>query len=109
MTKHVSEATVIFEDSSFDTALVSFSSDLSANFEPLPVIGLGSGIYGNFIYGNGVYGGNGAAIPFRTLIPREKQRCRYMNVLFEHSVAREIYSLYGISLTYNPVSQRAYR
>lgn len=109
MTKQVSESTVIFEDLSFSDATVSFATDLSPAFEPIPFSGNGNGAYGLSIYGTGIYGGSGSGIPFRTYIPREKQRCRYMNVLFDHTVAREIFSLYGISLTYNPISQRGYR
>lgn len=109
MTKHVSEGTLIFEDSSFTTATLSYASDLSANFENQDINGFGNGIFGNSPYGEGLYGGNGSGIPFRTFIPREKQRCRYLNIKFTHSIAREVFSLYGLSLTYNPVSQRGYR
>lgn len=109
ITKQASEGTLIFEDSSFTEAVVSYSSDLSANFESKTIPGNGPGTFGNFVYGNGIYGGNGSGIPFRTLIPRDKQRCRYLNVKFQHGVAREIFSLYGISLTFNPVSTKGWR
>lgn len=109
MTKHVSEGTVIFEDSSYSSAIISYASDLSPGFEPTPFEGNGNGAFGSGIYGLGYYGGTGSGVPFRTLIPREKQRCRYINCKFEHLVAREMFALYGLSLTYNPTSQRAYR
>lgn len=111
MTKQVSESTVIFEDLSFSDAVVSFATDLSPEFEPVPFVGNGNGAFGlgSLNYGTGIYGGSGSGIPFRTYVPREKQRCRYMLIKFAHSVAREIFSLYGISLTYNPISQRGYR
>lgn len=109
MTKHVSEGTLIFEDSSFSTATLSYSSDLSADFEEQDVSGNGNGIFGNNTFGEGLFGGNGSGIPFRTLLPKNKQRCRYINVKFKHNIGREIFSLYGLSLTYNPVSQRGWR
>lgn len=109
VSKQVSEGTFIFEDSSFSKATVSYASDLSANFEDTTINGNGSGLFGNLIYGNGLYGGNGSGVPFRTLIPREKQRCRYLNVNFKHFVAREVYYLYGVSLTFIPTSHRAWR
>jgi hypothetical protein len=109
MTKHVSEGTVIFEDLSFSDATVSFASDLSPEFEDISFTGNGNGAYGLGIYGNGPYGGNGSGVPFRTYIPREKQRCRYLIPKFTHSVAREIYSLYGISLTWLPTGSRGWR
>jgi hypothetical protein len=109
ITKQVSEGTLIFEDSSFSIATLSYASDLSANFEDQPVPGNGNGIFGNNIYGNGIYGGNGSGVPFRTYIPKDKQRCRYILVKFKHTVGREIFSLYGLSLTYNTISQRGWR
>lgn len=109
MSKQVSEGSLIFEDSSFTTATLSYNTDLSANFEDQDISGNGNGIFGNFTYGMGLYGGDGSGVPFRTYIPRDKQRCRYINVKFKHSIAREIFSLYGMSLTYNPTSQRAWR
>ena len=109
MTKHVSEGTLIFEDSSFSIATLSYSSDLSANFEDQNVNGNGNGIFGNMPFGTGLFGGDGSGVPFRTFIPKEKQRCRYINVQFKHNIGREIFSFYGLSLTYNPVSQRGWR
>lgn len=109
MTKQVSEGTLIFEDSSYSKAVISYATDLSPSQEEIPFTGDGNGSYGNFIYGEGIYGGNGSAAPFRTYIPLEKQRCRYINARFTHSVAREQFSIYGLSLTFNMVSQRGYR
>ncbi len=109
MSKHVSEGSAIFEDYSFTTANMAYSSDLSPNFEGEDFNGSGNGVFGANPFGTGPFGGNGLGIPFRTYIPKNKQRCRYMNCKFTHSIAREIFSLYGISLTYNPISQRAWR
>jgi hypothetical protein len=109
ITKQVSEGTFIFEDSAFTRGTISYASDLSADFEDIIINGTGTGIFGSTIYGEGLFGGNGSAVPFRTYIPREKQRCRYLNCKFQHSVAREIFSLYGISLSFNPMSNRGWR
>ncbi len=109
LTKHVSEGTLIFEDSSFSTATLSYSTDISSGFEDQDITGDGNGIYGNNVYGNGIYGGSGNSVPFRTYLPKEKQRCRYVNVKFTHAVARESYSLYGCSLVWAPISSRGWR
>jgi len=109
ITKQASEGTFIFEDSSFTQATVSYSSDLSADFESIDINGNGPGTFGNTIFGQGIFGGNGSGVPFRTYIPREKQRLRYLRCRFQHSYAREIFSLYGISISFNPVSQRGWR
>ncbi len=109
MTKHVSEGTFIFESSAFTEADISYSTDLSANFEGDTIYGTGNGIFGNTPFGEGLFGGNGSSIPFRTYLPKNKQRARYVNCRFQHNIAREIFSLYGISLTFNPMSQRGWR
>lgn len=109
MSKQVSEGTMIFEDSSFSSAIISYASDLNPSFFDIEFNGNGNGTFGNNFYGQGIYGGNGSGIPFRTYVPREKQRCRYLNCKFTHTIAREIFAVYGLSLTYNMVSQKAYR
>lgn len=109
MTKHVSEGSLIFEDSSFTSATLSYATDLSGNFEDQTINGNGNGIFGNSPFGTGLFGGNGSGIPFRTYLPREKQRCRYVLVKFSHGISRESFSLYGLSLTFNPISQRGWR
>lgn len=109
MTKQASEATYIFEDSNFTSATVSYSSDLSADFESITINGAGNGTYGNSVYGQGIYGGNGSGVPFRTYVPRNKQHLRYLNCRFGHSIAREIFSLYGLSVSYRVISSRGYR
>ena len=109
MTKHISEGTFIFEDSSFTKANITYASDLSANFEGDIINGGGNGIFGNTPFGEGLFGGSGSAIPFRTYLPKNKQRARYINCRFEHGIAREIFYLYGISLTFGIVSTRGYR
>jgi len=110
--KHISEATVMFNNKAFTNATLSFASDLLPKFNDVPFNGDGNGIFGlgtgNF--GNGFFGGNSHAAPFRTYVPRNNQRCRYLLVKFTHKVAREKYELFGITLTGNNLnSSRAYR
>lgn len=107
--KQVREGTVIFENSNYTEATVGYSTELSPFFETITFPGSGDGDFGSFSFGDLNFGGIGAAYPFRTLIPRQKQRCRYMNVSFEHQIALEKFSLYGISLTFRPYSVRAYK
>lgn len=109
LTKHVSEGTFIFEDASFTEADITYSTDLSANFEGDTIYGNGNGIFGNTPFGDGLFGGNGSGVPFRTYLPKKKQRNRYVNARFQHNIAREVFNLYGVSLTFYPCSQRGYR
>lgn len=111
MTKQIREGTMIFENSNFSKVTISYATDLSPSF--VPVIfegaGLSVGDWGFFNFGAVNWGGVAAPIPLRTYIPLEKQRCRYMNVRFTHKVAFEKYAIYGLSLTWRPVSARGYR
>ena len=108
--KHISEATMMFQDKTFTSAILSFSTDLLPALQPVPFLGLGNGIFGSQTFGINFFGGNSHSAPFRTYVPRTCQRCRYLNIQFEHTIAREKYSVYGVSLTARiGLSSRAYR
>jgi hypothetical protein len=98
----------MFEDNNFTTAQVAYSSDLSPGFVEVEFNGYGNGDWGQFDWGNQFWGGLSSAKPLRTLIPRQKQRCRYMGVRFTHSNAQENFAIYGLSLTFRPYSEKAY-
>lgn len=108
--KHIREGTLIFDNFAFTRAKLSYNSDLSRNFETIEFLGEGIGLWGQFVWGDVIWGGEGSRRPLRTLIPQQKQRCRFMGCKFEHYNAREIFSLYGISLEANDTqSTRGYR
>ena len=111
--KQVYEATMMFASKAFTQATASFSSDLKPEFTSIDFYGQGNGMFGHYSnpgFGYGFFGGASNSAPFRTIIPREAQRCRYINVRFDHHVAREIWNMYGITLTKTESnSTRAYR
>ena len=107
--KQVREGTVIFDQNNFYSGTVSYSSDRSQNFEAIDFPGKGVGFWGGNIWGEGTWGGDGNEVPVRTLIPRDKQRCRHIKVKFEHNNAREVFKVLGISLEPRSLSKRAYR
>lgn len=108
--KHIREATVMFENKIFTEAVLSFASDLLPQYNPITFSGDGNGIYGNDTFGNKFFGGASSGAPFRTYIPRNNQRCRYLNVKLEHNIARENIVVYGITLTGEVgLSTRGYR
>jgi hypothetical protein len=111
MFKQIREGSMIFENANFSKATLSYSTDLSPAFESIVFEGpgLSVGDWGYFDFGSINWGGIAAPIPLRTLIPRNKQRCRFINVKFDHKVAFEKYAIYGLSLTSRPYSLRAYR
>jgi hypothetical protein len=123
--KQVREATLMFDQGSFYGGVVAFSTDRSASFvditftlDGVPIVSDfseiefeidGTGSWSSFDWSTIPWGGLSNGRPVRTLIPQEKSRCRYMNVKFTHSNAREEYKLIGMSLEPREVSTRAYR
>ena len=108
--KQVREATMMFENKAFTRATMSFSTDLLPEFIEVEFNGDGNGIFGMNTFGSGFFGGGSNSAPFRTYIPRQCQRCRYINVKFTHNVAREQWAIMGVTMT-GEVGQstRAYR
>lgn len=108
--KHLREATVMFENRAFTRATLSFATDLLPEFIPVQFDSDGNGAFGYGTFGSGFFGGNSHAAPFRTYVPRQCQRCRFMRLRYEHSVAREVYKINGVTLTgIIGQSERAYR
>jgi len=108
--KHIREATIMFENKAFTNEDLSFSSDLLPSFQTINFHGTGNGIFGFDDFGYNFFGGASNSPPFRTYIPRQVQRCRFLNVQFHHLAAREIYAIYGITLVGEiGLSSRAFR
>jgi hypothetical protein len=107
--KQFSEAALIFDKISFSKCIMGFATDLNPQIEEITFQGTGNDLFGHHPYGTDNFGGDGNSVPFRTLVPQQKQRCRYLNVSFKHQTARELFALYGISLTANSTSTRGYR
>jgi hypothetical protein len=99
MLKHLREATMMFETRGFSGGVLSFATDLLPELIPVPFSLSGNGIFGHSNFGTGFFGGMGNAAPFRTYIPRQCQRCRYMVIQFSHKVAREDFKITGCTLT----------
>jgi hypothetical protein len=108
--KHVREFTLMFKSKALTSASVAFGTDLLPEFVEVNFDLDGNGIFGSQPFGYGFFGGASNSAPFRTTIPRNAQRCRFISVKFNHSIAREQYKIFGISLTFeNLNSTRAYR
>lgn len=108
--KHMREAQLLFENLAFTRGTISFATDLLPKFEPVPFEADGNGRFGFSSFGLGFFGGGSNSAPIRTYIPRSCQRCRYMVVKFNHRVAREKWSLFGITITgETELSTRAFK
>jgi hypothetical protein len=108
--KQFREATVEFDQFNFTVGNVSFRSDLSDNYEGTDFRAEGNGAFGEGIYGEDTFGGQANQRPFRTYIPRNKQKSRFVTVKFTHLAARESFAVTGYSVTYTgPTTEKAYR
>ena len=107
--KQISEGSILFDANNFYSAEIQFSSDRSKNFKGVEFRGKGTGVFGQFAFGETTFGGDGTDEGIRTLVPRDKQRCRYLSCRFVHKNAREEFNLLGISMKPRQYSTRAYR
>lgn len=108
--KHAREATLMFEETDFYNGFVGFRTDLSRSVEEVEFFGRGLGVWGmNNAWGANPWGGDGLGTPTRTLIPMQKQRCRYIECQWRHINAFENPVVEGISVTYEAQSTKAYR
>lgn len=100
MLKHLREATLMFETRTLTGGVLSFRTDLLPEFQNVPFSLDGNGIFGHVTgLGDGFFGGLSNSAPFRTYVPRQCQRCRYMIIRFAHKTAREDYRVNGATLT----------
>jgi hypothetical protein len=97
--KHLREATLMFETRTLTSGVLSFATDLLPEFIKIPFNLDGNGIFGHQQFGENFFGGLSNSAPFRTYIPRQCQRCRYIIGRFSHSIAREDWRLLGMTLT----------
>ena len=107
--KQVPEGTFVFDGNNFYNATASYSTDISKEFTSFTFRGRGPGFWGGFEWNETAWGGDGTDVPYRSLIPRDKQRCRYIVPKFQHVNAREEFNILGISFKVRPISTRGYR
>jgi len=108
-TKQISEGTFIFDQNNFWGGSIAYSSDRSYDFKSVDFQGRGPGYWDGYSWANTTFGGEGNEVPFRTFVPSDKARCRYLHVQFTHINAREQWKLIGVSLEPREVSTRGYR
>ena len=107
--KHFRQSSIMFLNKAFTSAVLSFATDLLPALQDIPFNGDGNGIFGNDNFGTIFFGGSSHGAPFRTYVPRDCQRCRYLLIQFFHQIAREEYLIFGITVTGEISSERAYR
>lgn len=104
------EVMILFREQQFNTATVSFYTDLVGGYSNSTITGnYGGGLWGTFTWGSIPWGGTQRPKPIRTFIPRDKSRGTLLSIKFTHRIGYGKFSLNGFSLQYDFVSERANR
>lgn len=110
--KQINQGYLLFDQNNFYKMLLEYKSDLSPSFEGKEFFGKGAGFWGSSDWGfnnDNYWGGDGSDSPRRVIIPRNKQRCRYITVKITHSTARRIFRIVGVAHNVRSFSTRAYK
>ena len=110
--KQVSKGYLMFDQNNFFNMLLEYATDLSPSFVGSIFRGRGAGFWGSSTWGfedRNYWGGDGSDAPRRVIIPKNKQRCRYITVRFTHSIARDTYRVVGVAHDVRSFSTRAYK
>ncbi len=98
--KHIRSGSVMIKNNNLNTFTVGYASDLSGNFEDVEFKLDRSGVWGGSLFGQSTWGGDGVAYPLRTLIPKQKQRCRYIKPRILHGTAFRKFIILGVSFDF---------
>ncbi len=110
MMKHFQEVALLFRESNFVSGSLSFFTDLSGGYQATSIAGnFGSDLWGLFLWGSGAWGGVSRPKPIRVIVPREKSRGTLLSVKLSISNAYSKWSVNGVSLQYDWVSERVSR
>lgn len=105
--KHFRDFQCMFRDAIFTNLNVSFSSDIDSSDETTVLIPIETGGFGTVPFGQELFGGTATISQVeRTLVPRNKARCHWLQPSVQHSEALSNFSLEGINFSYNYTSFR---
>lgn len=107
--KQVRDATLMFDQTNFYSGTIGFNSDISQAYEYTNFLGRGVGDFGYGDFAQSNFGGLGSESPIRRIVPKNKQRCRFLRMRFKHVNARETFKIVGITMNPRSVSKRGYR
>ena len=107
--KHFREASLLFNADFGMEADVEFSSELSGSNESITLTGTGTGVWGLFEWGTLAWGGAQRQRLIRTYVPKAKQRCSQLSIVFQHAVGYSKFELGGVSAVFEPMSEKVMR
>ena len=102
--KHFSEAQLLFSAYEVHSAIMGFKSDISQHFEDTEFEGEGPASWGHFSYGEKQWGSADNFSRFRTFIPRNKQKCSFIQARVRHVNAYERFAIVGLALQFRALS-----
>ena len=107
--KHFREGNLLFADTICRKIEIGYASDVSRNFQSDTFTDNSLAGWGIIEWGVNPWGSDPEPRPYRTYIPRTKQRSRYLNAQFSHCRAFENYLLNGLSISYDNLTERVTR
>lgn len=108
--KHFQETAFLFRKNNFITGTASFYTDLSGGYSNTTIYGtFGGGSWGLFSWGGTPWGGIIRPKPVRVFVPREKSRGSLLSVKMTIKNAYSEWSLNGVSMQFEYVSERMSR
>jgi hypothetical protein len=108
--KRFNEVAWLFREKSFSQATAAYYTDLSGGYENTTLEGsFGADLWGAFTWGSVPWGGIQRPKPIRCFVPREKSRGSLLSVKLNVKNAYAKWSLNGVSIQYDYVSERMTR
>lgn len=103
--KQFSELSLFFKDAVFAEIEATFANNIGSGYTIVPIANKITNGWGNFPWGGVPWGGAyGGPAVLRTYVPREYQRCSWLNLSLRTKQAFTGFSLQGVSLIFNPMS-----
>lgn len=104
--KQFSEAELMFSETTGQVLDLSFASDIIQGFDKVEFFANTDSGWGVDPWGLDPWGDYPGSRNFRTYIPKNQSRCRFMQPRFEHSRAFEMFLMVGLSLTFTAIGER---
>lgn len=103
-TRQYSEGLVLFKNTRFNTATMTFSTDFSQGLDEVELSSALLGSWGLFPWGETTWGGTSAPSNIRFYIPQDKQFGSYIIPSINIKQGYSNFKLQGLSITFNNIS-----
>lgn len=104
--RHWSETALIQKQNLYNNASLNFFSEIDSSIDMVPITGSATIGWGLPPWGNFPWGGIVNSKPFRTYVPREKQRCDLLTIQFQCQNAWGQFQIEGLSCILNTIGPR---